>query len=277
MSRVFCHIPPVPARWLLAALLACVCFPAAPSLCAAAEEIPSPADFVAPDEENSAPEQAVYPGVVNERIQRGGDGKPTLSLYYPVLNQAAVDADIRRWAAGVADAYEEETGKAGEGPDSEKPTSYGMWDLTGMFELSRPSEGVASVTFNVYSYTGGAHGNLDITCLNYDLRTGRRLSLADMFKDPEKALRLMSAWSRKELSNSLGEDADDDMIREGVAPDLRNFANLTLTSQGLRIEFQPYQVAPWSAGPQRVDMPLAELAAAGPEAQIWPQTPVSSH
>ena len=40
MSRVFSHIPGIPptlAGWLLAALLACVCLPAAPSLCAAAE------------------------------------------------------------------------------------------------------------------------------------------------------------------------------------------------------------------------------------------------
>lgn len=178
---------------------------------------------------------------------------PAVSLYYPVLHQTAVDEAIRRWATDVADAYEKEISKA-DGPDEEKPSSYGMWDLTGLFELTRPSEGVVSVTFRVYSYTGGAHGNLEITCLNYDLRTGRRLDLADLFKDPEKALQLMSAWSQKELARSLGEDTDEDMIRDGVAPDLRNFANLTLTPQGLRIEFQPYQVAPWAAGPQRVDM-----------------------
>ncbi|WP_304680283.1 DUF3298 and DUF4163 domain-containing protein [uncultured Desulfovibrio sp.] len=282
MSCVFINMARIPlplAGCLLAALLTCVWLPAVPSICAAAEETPetpSPVDSATQEEENSAPEQTVYPGVVNERIQRGGDGKPAISLYYPVLNQAVVDADIRRWATDVADAYEEEAGRAGDGPDGEKPASYGMWDLTGLFELSRPCESVVSVTFNVYSYTGGAHGNLNITCLNYDLRTGRRLSLADMFKDPEKALQLMSAWSLKELVLALGEDAQDDMLRDGVAPDLNNFSNLTLTPQGLRIEFQPYQVAPWSAGPQRVDMPLSELAAAGPEALIWPHAPVST-
>ena len=282
MSCVFINMARIPlplAGCLLAALLTCAWLPAV-SICAAAEETPktpSPVDSVTPDdEENSPPEQTVYPGVVNERIQRGGDGKPAISLYYPVLNQAVVDADIRRWATDVADAYEEEAGRAGDGPDGEKPASYGMWDLTGLFELSRPCESVVSVTFNVYSYTGGAHGNLNITCLNYDLRTGRRLSLADMFKDPEKALQLMSAWSLKELVLALGEDAQADMLRDGVAPDLNNFSNLTLTPQGLRIEFQPYQVAPWSAGPQRVDMPLSELAAAGPEALIWPHAPVST-
>ena len=277
MPHAFFHsraIPPTAAGWLLILLLACACIPAAFSPAGAAEETPPPTDSAAPDTEDSGPEQAVYPNVLNERIQRGGNGNPAISLYYPVLHQAAVDEAIRRWAMDVADAYEKEVGKA-DGPDGEKPSSYGMWDLTGLFELSRPSEDVVSVTFSVYSYTGGAHGNLEITCLNYDLRTGRRLDLADLFKDPEKALQLMSAWSQKELARSLGEDTDEDMIRDGVAPDLRNFANLTLTPQGLRIEFQPYQVAPWAAGPQRVDMPLAELAAAGPEARIWPQAPVA--
>lgn len=277
MPHAFSHIraiPPTAAGWLLILLLACACIPAASSPAGAAEETPPPADSAAPDTEDSGPEQAVYPDVLNEHIQRGGNGNPAVSLYYPVLHQTAVDEAIRRWATDVADAYEKEVGKA-DGPDGEKPSSYGMWDLTGLFELTRPSEGVVSVTFSVYSYTGGAHGNLEITCLNYDLRTGRRLDLADLFKDPEKALQLMSAWSQKELARSLGEDTDEDMIRDGVAPDLRNFANLTLTPQGLRIEFQPYQVAPWAAGPQRVDMPLAELAAAGPEARIWPQAPVA--
>ena len=39
---------------------------------------------------------------------------------------------------------------------------------------------------------------------------------------------------------------------------------------GIGIQFQPYQVGPWSAGPQQVDMPLAALAPAAPEAAIWP-------
>ena len=178
-------IPPTAAGWLLILLLACACIPAAFSPAGATEETPPPADSAAPDTEDSGPEQAVYPDVLNEHIQRGGNGNPAVSLYYPVLHQTAVDEAIRRWATDVADAYEKEVGKA-DGPDGEKPSSYGMWDLTGLFELTRPSEGVVSVTFSVYSYTGGAHGNLEITCLNYDLRTGRRLDLADLFKDPER-------------------------------------------------------------------------------------------
>lgn len=225
---------------------------------------------VAPAEtDNAAPVQGEYPGVVNRLMKRGGSGQPQVSLWYPELGQARIDAEIRQWAASTADAYEREVRETGEAPGEERPESYGMWDLTGLFEISRPSDTAVSVTFTVYSYTGGAHGNLEITCLNYSLPEGRRLNLEDLFAQPEKALQLMSVWSQKELQRSLGEYADTEMIRDGVAPELKNFANLSLTPQGVRIEFQPYQVAPWAAGPQHVDMPLTELQAAGPKAHIW--------
>lgn len=233
------------------------------------ESITPESPAAAPEPENAAPEQAVYPDVRNVHLQSGGDGSPAVSLYYPAFGVEAVDADIRAWAQGVAKSYEEEV-RGSIGPDDEKPGSYGMWDLTGIFSLERPSPTIVSVTFNVYSYSGGAHGNLVITCRNYDLASGRRLEFADLFGNPEKALELMSAWSRESLTGSLGDEADEDMIRDGTAPNLRNFGELSLLPGGIGIQFQPYQVGPWTAGPQQVDMPLAALAPAAPETAIWP-------
>lgn len=210
-----------------------------------------------------------YANALNERdaVVSRQTGKLQIRVHYPITGNARVDADVADWAHQAVDTFQN---TYGEEPDLGVP-----YELETTYSTTRSTPSVLSIVWKTASYTGGAHGNLEITCLNYDLRTGRRLDLADLFKDPEKALQLMSSWSQKELARSLGEDTDEDMIRDGVAPDLRNFANLTLTPQGLRIEFQPYQVAPWAAGPQRVDMPLAELAAAGPEARIWPQAPVA--
>ncbi|WP_291358464.1 DUF3298 and DUF4163 domain-containing protein [Desulfovibrio sp.] len=233
------------------------------------ESIAQESPAAAPEPENAAPEQTVYPGVMNVHLQSGGGGTPKVSLNYPAFRVEAVDADIRAWAEGVMRSYEEEV-RASIAPDGEKPGSYGVWDLTGMYSLERPSPKVVSVIFNVYSYTGGAHGNLVITCRNYDLASGKRLDFADLFKDPEKALELMSAYARESLTKSLGEESDEEMIREGTAPELTNFGELALTPAGVTIQFQPYQVGPWSAGPQQVEMPLAALAAAGPEPAVWP-------
>lgn len=229
-----------------------------------APEAPAPAA----EPESATPEQASYPGVLNARIERGGNGAPAINLCYPVFGVPAVDDNIRQWAESVVKSYETEVLKSvPEG--EEKPGSYGMWELTGLFTLERPSPRVVSLTFNIYSYSGGAHGNLIIECRNYDLENGRQLDFADLFKDPEKALQLMADYSLASLTKSLGDESDDEMIREGTAPDLRNFANLTLMPGILGIEFQPYQVGPWSIGPQRVDMPLRDLAAAGPEPSVW--------
>ena len=82
MPHAFSHIraiPPTAAGWLLILLLACACIPAAFSPAGAAEETPPPADSAAPDTEDSGPEQAVYPDVLNEHIQRGDPASSTIS------------------------------------------------------------------------------------------------------------------------------------------------------------------------------------------------------
>ena len=48
-----------------------------------------------------------------------------------------------------------------------------------------------------------------------------------------------------------------------------NFASLTLVPEGVRMNFQPYQVAPWAAGAQKVTIPLEELLPARPLLRLW--------
>ena len=59
------------------------------------------------------------------------------------------------------------------------------------------------------------------------------------------------------------------MLRGGTSPDADNYASLALTPEGVRVHFPPYQVAPWSSGPQQVDVPLAELLDVGPRLELW--------
>ena len=126
-----------------------------------------------------------------------------------------------------------------------------------------------SITFEIWNYTGGAHGNLDIMTLNYSLITGQRLGLVDLFETPETALNLMSAWSRQELARRFGAGRPAQMLKDGTEPLVENFSSLTLTPEGICINFQPYQVAPWAAGVQKVNMPLEELLQARPLLALW--------
>lgn len=220
-----------------------------------------------PDRET--PEQAVYPGVTNRVLQGGGDGSPSYSLYYPVFNNAKADSDIQSFVDGQALEYEKDV-KDAIPASGDKPASYDMWDMSGFFTLSRPNPEVVSVTFNIYSYSGGAHGALLIRSLNFDLGQSKRLAFEDLFANPEKALNIMSELSARKLRAELGDEADEEMIVAGTEANPENFANITLLADGALIEFQPYQVGPWAIGPQEIKLTLEELAEAEPNVRVWP-------
>ena len=117
--------------------------------------------------------------------------------------------------------------------------------------------------------TGGVHPGLDVITLNYSLISEQRLSLVDVFEDTARALDVMSGYSRSVLAVRVGGGRVDQAIAAGTAPDPDNFANIALIPGGVRVYFQPYQVAPWSAGTQIVDIPLEKLKDARPLMDLW--------
>lgn len=206
------------------------------------------------------------PGIIEHQIVRTNrEDKPDINLSYPSLGIRSIDANIREWATGIANAFEETFNSPGLYPDEDRPVP----ELWCSYSVSHPSDKALSITFEVWTYTGGAQGNLDIMTLNYSLLTGQRLGLVDIFEDPDAALAIMSAWSRRELSQRLGGMRQEQYLRTGLNPVPENFASLTLTPTGIRINFQPYQVAPGMAGAQKVEIPLEELQPAHPLMLLW--------
>ena len=206
------------------------------------------------------------PGVIEHQIVRTNRAdKPDINLSYPSVGVRSIDASIRKWASGIADAFEETFNSSSMYPNSNRPVP----ELWCSYAVSHPSDKALSITFELWTYTGNSQGNLDVMTLNYSLVSGQRLGLVDIFEDPDAALAIMSAWSHKELTQRLGGMRQEQMLRTGLTPVPENFASLTLTPLGIRINFQPYQVAPGMAGPQKVDIPLDELLPAHPLLLLW--------
>ena len=194
----------------------------------------------------------------------------SVSIHYPVLNIAAIDEDIQDWAQQTATAFVSEFSEMPNDPSeaSEQPRDR-VYELKATYRIVRASPKVVSVVWDVWSFTGGAHGNLDIIAFVYDSGSGQPLELSDLFADEQSALNLLSALSYDKLPAMLGSMADEEMIKSGATPDLDNFTCVVPTPEGVRIFFQPYQVAPWAAGPQEVDISLQELQDAGPRRAYW--------
>ena len=233
------------------------------------QEQTTPADQSARDSAAAIISGSRKPGIIEHQYVRDEGGNPVISISYPSVGSKEIDSDIRQWVTGIATAFEQSCSNgsfaAGSSLDGDRPP----FELWGSYSVTAPSPAGLSITFEVWTYTGGAHGNLDVMTLNYSLLTGQRLGLVDLFEDPDMALNLMSTWSYKELSRRLGGMRQEQMLRTGLTPVPENFASLTLTPQGVRINFQPYQVAPWAAGAQKVDMPLDQLLPANPLLRLW--------
>lgn len=216
-------------------------------------------------------QQEVYPGIRNFHIERGGNGQPVISIYYPQVGNSGVDEAVKKYAEDIADSYQQEITDS-YSPEEEKPDSFGNWEETGFFTIERPNPNVISITFNFYTFTGGAHGMVQINVQNYDLTTGKQLGFNDLFEKPQEALEILSRATEKSLRASLGDEVVEDMLKSGTAPEVENFQALSLLPEGIMVEFQPYQVGPWSIGQQRVKIGLEELAPAGPAPLVWPRS-----
>lgn len=228
--------------------------------------------------------QAKFPEVVDCLLQRrssenqGAEDKADIHINYPSFGNKLVDDDIRRWVTEMADAFassasplfiyaEEPETEAGLTQDAQKnPDPFELW---GEYRVSRPSDAAVSVAFELWNYTGNPEGDQDIITLNYSLLTGQRLNLVDIFEKPDVALELMSAWCRKALEARFGPARRAAMLAYGTEPLIENYSSITLTPEGICINFQPWQVAPKDAGIQKVEMPLEELLPSSPLLALW--------
>lgn len=119
---------------------------------------------------------------------------------------------------------------------------------------------LVSVKLHTMVYTGGAHPNNWPETWIFDMDTGRRLGLGDVFADPAEALAQIAPKVREDLRTTLGEMALDIMLDPGTAPTTENYSEFVLTDQGITFLFAPYRVAPYAAGEQAVSLSYEELA-----------------
>ncbi len=132
------------------------------------------------------------------------------------------------------------------------------------YEIRYATDDLISVEFTEGTYErGAAHGNSNTTVLNYDVKNGKKLALADLFTPKSNFLGVISAYCIKDLRERAKKDKDamldEEMMKSGAAPQADNYRAWAITKKGLWITFDPYAVAPYAAGPQHVLVPYSAL------------------
>ncbi len=123
------------------------------------------------------------------------------------------------------------------------------------YETTFANNSVISVLFHEYTYVAGAaHPNNTTFTVNYDLANNHEIALADLFAPNSDYLAWLSKYSLDKLQTR-----DYPLFEEGAAAKPENFSSWNLEAEGLRITFDPYQVAAYAAGPQVLFIPYSAL------------------
>ena len=177
---------------------------------------------------------------------------PTTTPLASIANEKAI-ALIQSYIGGIISQFKTQGNFA-------YPTGGAKETLQIKYLVSSSSRTVSYI-FTVYEDTSGAHGNLFFHTFTFDTSTGAELALADLFAPNTAYLNTLSTISRAQLPNVIGQGADASFIARGTAPEAKNFENFFIDNGDLDILFDPYQVAPYAAGPQTLRIPLAALGA----------------
>jgi len=147
--------------------------------------------------------------------------------------------------------------------DEEEPRPEGSMgsDLNVGYEVALAQDDLISVGFSVGSYyQGAAHPNTFSEVVNYDLKNGKQLKLADLFKPGAKYLQAIATYCIADLKKQAKDKGLlDEEIQNGASANAKNYQSWTITRKGLGINFDAYQVGPYAAGPQFVLVPYSAL------------------
>jgi uncharacterized protein DUF3298/peptidoglycan-N-acetylmuramic acid deacetylase PdaC-like protein len=174
-----------------------------------------------------------------------------VDVKYPVTSNPTVNTALEGFAKDQVEEFKKDTGNSG-------PT-FGMKnELTISYVPSRFSDSIQSFKFDVTTYTGGAHPNTAIFTKTFDLKGSKEIHLADIFKPDSNYLNTVSEIAVEDLKRQI-QNTDLKWIRKGAGPEPENYKSFALTEKEILFFFDPYQVAPYSEGPQEVKIPYSLL------------------
>lgn len=140
----------------------------------------------------------------------------------------------------------------------EKGYPFHAYELMQAFSVTFNSLPVLSLYYDVYQYTGGAHGMTDRTGDTWDLQHCRMLSMGDLFRRGyDYTVPILKYVSVEAARRQASGEAS---YFEGLEQNIRKYfdeKNFFLSCQGLNVFYPLYSIAPYYVGIQVFTVPYA--------------------
>ena len=105
----------------------------------------------------------------------------------------------------------------------------------------------ATLSFLYYQYMGGAHGMFTTNYVVIDVKNGKKIKLNDIFD--KTAITILEKKIIKKAYNYTGFENPTSLKDAGyLVNKIEVTDNFSLTAEGITFVYQPYEIAPYSAG-----------------------------
>lgn len=205
------------------------------------------------------------------RVKNAGmKGEWKVDADYPVFDIPDIDNHVAAWlTAHVASLMDD----AKDVADADVPET--LFTVTITYEVIDAPPGAVNLLFQTtIDSNRAAHPATGWNSLTFSSK-GRILFLDTLFAKPERALEIFARQAPKLVADYFKDRKDeleglDDWIAQGTEAKAENYRCYTVERDGIRLHFQQYQVTPYSMGAPDILVPVAALAPAGPNPEVWP-------
>jgi uncharacterized protein YecT (DUF1311 family) len=204
---------------------------------------------------------AAAPGAlpVKSRTLKDQNAIYDIDIAYPQTGDAKIDADIFVTVGKIAHGFKKEAVAA---HDDQEP----RYSLDVTYTIARNDAKAFAVIFQDEWDFHGAHPNMEFVTANYlraqDSNGSWRIYLPELFDGPRGLARISGLVTADLNKRLLGPDgpSEPDWIKRGADAHWENFQAFVLLPDALEIEFPPYAVAAYAAGPPASRVALSKLA-----------------
>ena len=142
-----------------------------------------------------------------------------------------------------------------EKPDTAENYSLNHAENRSMEVISN-ADGLLSLGFRAYNYSGGAHGNYGSQLMTYDVKNKKVVTLNDLFKPNYKAVlsAALSRSARQYLGIKPNESLEGHLFEKPEPND-----NFMVNKKGILFNYVPYEIASFAQGEIQLFVPFDEL------------------
>lgn len=131
-------------------------------------------------------------------------------------------------------------------PDVSQP-----WEAQIDGEVMFQSAEVISIAITSYTNTGGAHGNTNISFLNFEATTGKRIQNNDLITNKDAFKTVAKSYFKNAIT-------EDDVI---FKPDTFQLpTNIGFNEEGVILLYNTYEIAPYSTGIIDFTIPIEKVS-----------------